>query len=168
MLSQRRALVCMGLCTCHIWFLCALHGFVSALSEHIDTRSCTHVPTHIQARAHAESNRPIRHSQCSNSLITFSTLANPPAFHPSCNSPKEKDSFHTANGYRKGNIFILIIRSTQGFIWYSPTLCPFIALNDGRYLKREYRRRGRENIHCRSVRSLQSTRGRGKERAINF
>lgn len=128
-------------CSCphRIQFLCVPLYLVSALCDRVDMLSHTHMyGTHIaQTSAHTQSKGPIRHSQRSDSLITFSTLANPPAFHPSCNSPKEYGSFHNANGCRKGNIFILIIYTAQGFFWYSPTLCPFMALNDGRYLKRE-------------------------------
>lgn len=147
-------------CTWHAWYLvCSPQSCLSTVWPH--RHPLAHA--HNQTRAHTESNRPIRRSQCSNSLITFSTPANPPAFHPSCNSPKEQDSFHTANGYRKGNIFILIIHSTQGFIWYSPTLCPFIVLNDGQYLKREYWRRGRKSPYTVAV-SLPSRAGDGRER----
>lgn len=153
----------MCLCMCHIWFLCALPSLASVSPDHVDVHSCAHVHTQIQTRAQSQTGPSgIPSAQ---TLLSRSALCSihPPSTHHAI-PPKEQDSFHTTNGYRKRNIFILIIPSTQGFFWYSPTLCPFIALNDGRYLKKNIEGgvKKKKSIYCSSVPSLQSRRGRRK------
>lgn len=125
--SHCGAPVCMCLCTCRVWFSCTL--LVSALSDHID--SCIHACTRILRHMHT---RKVKRARQVFPGLKLSYHVRHSGKMPSLHHavfPKKLNSFHTANGYRKRNIFILIICSTQGFICYSPTLCPFIALNDG-------------------------------------
>lgn len=52
MLSQRRALVCVCLCTYHFWVLYVLSSFVSVLSDPKDTHSHTCAHTHSDTCTH--------------------------------------------------------------------------------------------------------------------